>query len=144
MIALDTNVLIYAHRRDSAWHDRASSVTATLAGSRAPWAIPWPCLHEFYGIVTHPRIFSPPSTKSEAIDQIDEWLRSPRLLVLSELGAYWPQLRRLLTEGQVVGPRVHDARIAALCQLHGVREIWTADRDFRRFPGLRSRNPLVG
>jgi predicted nucleic acid-binding protein len=44
----------------------------------------------------------------------------------------------------VVGPQVHDARVAALCRLHGIRELWTADRDFSRFPQLRVRNPLVG
>lgn len=57
---------------------------------------------------------------------------------------YWPELRATLTAGRIVGPKVHDARIAALCRLHGVRELWSADRDFSRFPELRVRNPLVG
>ena len=70
MIAVETNLLVYAHRRDSPWHDAAQRVLAQLASSRAAWAIPWSCLHEFVGIVTHPRIYSPPSTREEALDQV--------------------------------------------------------------------------
>jgi uncharacterized protein len=50
----------------------------------------------------------------------------------------------VLDGSRVVGPQIHDARVAAICEHHGVRELWTADRDFGRFPGLRVRNPLVG
>jgi len=57
---------------------------------------------------------------------------------------YWPHLRDLLEVCRTVGPRVHDARVAAICRRHGVRELWTADRDFGRLSGLRTRNPLVG
>ena len=81
MIAIDTNVLVYAHREDSPFHETAAACLASCAESRAPWAIPWPC--------------------------------------------------------------VHDARIAALCLQHGVRELWSADRDFGRFPALRVVNPLL-
>ena len=56
MIALDTNLLVYAHRRDSEWHAEATAAVRELAEGPAPWAIPWPCLHEFLAIVTHPRI----------------------------------------------------------------------------------------
>jgi uncharacterized protein len=49
-----------------------------------------------------------------------------------------------MQEGWIAGPQVHDARLGALCRLHGVRKLWTADRDFGRFPGLTIRNPLVG
>src|SRR5262249_10499698 len=58
-------------------------------------------------------------------------------------GNYWPMLSAMVTAGRVVGPRIHDARIAALCQLHGVRELWTTDRDFTRFPGVTVFNPLL-
>ena len=59
MIAVDSNVLVYAHREDSDWHDPAYACLLELAEGRDPWAIPWPCLHEFLAIVTHPRIYSP-------------------------------------------------------------------------------------
>lgn len=144
MIALDTNVLVYAHREESSWHELASARVTALAESRAPWAIPWPCLHEFLAIVTHPRIYAPPTPLAAAVDQVEAWLGAPGLVVLSEGGGYWPELRAALEGGRIAGPQVHDARVAALCRLHGVRELWTADRDFGRFPGLVVRNPLVG
>lgn len=144
MIAVDTNLLVYAHREDSAWHDAAYARIAALAEGRGPWAIPWPCLHEFLAIVTHPRIWSPPTPPMTALDQVEAWLEAPRLVLLSETEAYWPTLRAALDAGRIAGPQVHDARIAALCQLHGVRELWTADRDFGRFPTLTVRNPLLG
>lgn len=142
MIAVDTNILVYAHRRDSPWHAEAAKAVATLAESPARWALPWPCLHEFFGIVTHTRIYDPPSTIDAALEQIEAWLASPSVEPITELDGYWQQLRALLRSGRVQGPRVHDARIAALCVVHGVRELWTADRDFSRFPALTTRNPL--
>jgi uncharacterized protein len=145
MIAVDTNILVYAHRRDSEFHAAAVSIVKGLAEARSAWAIPWPCLHEFFAIVTHPKIYGPPSTRMQAIGQIDAWLASPTLSALSESGGYWDHLKPLLDNGKVVGPMVHDARIAALCVSHGVRELWSADRDFGRFgPSLAVRNPLVG
>jgi toxin-antitoxin system PIN domain toxin len=142
MIAVDTNILVYAHRKDSEWNDVAYAKLAGLAGGTATWAIPWPCVHEFYSIVTHPRIFDPPSSIEQALDQVAAWMESPSLVLISEEGDYWPGLKELLSKAKLRGPAVHDARIAALCRLHGVRELWTADRDFSRME-LAVTNPLV-
>ena len=144
MIAVDTNILVHAHRRDSRWHAPASTCVRGLAEGRRAWAIPWPCLHEFLAIVTHPRVYAPPSAMEEALDQVDAWMESPSLAILGEPHDHWPILRRQLAAGQVHGPMVHDARIAALCIGHGVSELLTADRDSGRFSSLASRNPLVG
>ena len=144
MIALDTNLLVYAHREDAVWHEAASACVRRLAEGGAPWAVPWPCLHEFLAIVTDPRIFAPPTPIARALDQVDAWLESPSLVPLAEGVAYWASLRALVAGGRVVGPLVHDARIVALCRDHGIDELWTADRDFSRFPDLPLRNPLVG
>jgi toxin-antitoxin system PIN domain toxin len=144
LIAVDTNVLVYAHRADSPWNAAACVKLAGLAEGRAQWAIPWPCLHEFFAIVTHPRIYKPPTPISQAIDQIEAWMGSPSLVLIGETENYWRSLRPLLEASRVEGPQVHDARIAALCLLHGVDELWTVDRDFSRFPDLRVHNPLVG
>ena len=141
---IDTNVLVYAHREDSPWHDGAYARVAQLAEGRDAWAIPWPCLHEFLAIVTHPRIYAPPTPLAAAIDQVDAWLESPRVTLLCESDGYWTELQSLLVEGRISGPLVHDARVAALCRLHGITELWTADRDFGRFHGLSVCNPLVG
>ena len=143
MIAVDTNLLIYAHRRESPWHDRALARVRELAEGTQPWAIPWTCAHEFYGVVTNSRVFRPPSTPAEAIAQIEEWRASPSLVLLGETDAHWRELRMLMEAGRISGPMVHDARIAAICIAHGVRELWTADRDFGRFPALTARNPLA-
>ncbi|WP_045878177.1 TA system VapC family ribonuclease toxin [Pseudofrankia sp. DC12] len=143
MIAVDTNVLVYAHRRDSAFHEPAAAVMRGLAESAAAWAIPWPCVHEFYSITTHTRIYDPPSQPDQALAQIEAWLGSPSLDLLHEGVTYWPTLRTMLESGKVQGPLVHDARIAALCLANGVRELWSADRDFGRFPDLTVRNPLI-
>ena len=143
MIAVDTNLLVYAHREDSLWHGTAYARIEELAEGRAAWAIPWPCLHEFLAIVTHPRIFSPPTPLATAVDQIDAWMESPSLVLLSEIEGYWPELRSVLQVSLITGPQVHDARVAALCKLHGIEELWTADRDFSRFHGLTVRNPLI-
>lgn len=144
MIAVDTNLLVYAHRNDSPWHVAADQVMADLAEGSSAWAIPWPCVHEFLAIVTHPRIYNPPTPLERAIEQIEAWLDAPSLVLLAETTGYWPRFHEILEASRVTGPRVHDARVAALCRLHGVHELWTADRDFGRFPGLRVRNPLVG
>ena len=110
--------------------------------SRVTWGLPWPCVHEFLAIVTHPRIYDPPSTIAEALNQVDAWLESPVAELLSESRSHWEVLKESLRSGRIKGPMVHDARVAALCIAHGVTEFWTADRDFSRFPTLAIRNPL--
>ena len=144
MIAVDTNILVYVHREDSPWHEGAYARLRELAEGREAWAVPWPCLHEFLAIVTHPQIYDPPSPLETALAQVEAWLEAPGLVLLAETGSYWPEFRAALIAGRVAGPQVHDARVAALCVLHGVRELWTADRDFSRFPALKVTNPLVG
>jgi toxin-antitoxin system PIN domain toxin len=143
MIAVDSNLLVYAHREDSPWHDAAYACLAGLAEGRQAWAIPWPCLHEFLAIVTHTRIYDPPTPIDKAIDQVEAWLESPSLVLLAESEDHWAKLISLLRAGRISGPKVHDARVAAICLQHGATELWTIDRDFSRFPGLKVRNPLV-
>jgi len=139
----DTNILVYAHRTDSPWFEPARRALRPLVEGEGRWAIPWPCLHEFLAISTHPNIYRPPTEPARASEQVAALIASPGLVFLGESAGYWPVLRRLLATGQVTGPKVHDARIAAICLCHGVSELWTADRDFSRFPELRTRNPLV-
>jgi len=144
MIAVDTNILVYAHREDATWHDAAHARLKALAEGPSPWAIAWPCIHEFLAIVTHPRIFAPPTPLARAIEQVEAWLESPSLALLGEAEGYWSRLRSTLEGGRVAGPAVHDARVAAICLQHGVRELWSADRDFAKFRELRVVNPLAG
>ncbi|MGH8256156.1 MAG: type II toxin-antitoxin system VapC family toxin [Steroidobacteraceae bacterium] len=143
MIAIDTNILVYAHRRDSEWHQPAAACVRELAEGDAAWALPWPCVHEFFSIVTHERIYSPSSSAINALEQISAWIESPRVVLLSETAGYWDLLALLVEKSKITGPRIHDARIAALCIHHEVRELLSADRDFSRFAALRIRNPLL-
>ena len=143
MIAVDSNLLIYSHREDSEFHAAARELIDSLRHQPAPWAIPWPCIHEFIGIVTHPGIYKPASSLSEALGFVDSLFASPPLELLSESSGYFEKLRAIVTGARLKGPRIHDARIAALCLHHGVSELWSADRDFSAFPQLKVRNPLV-
>lgn len=145
MIAVDTNILVYAHRRESAHHDRAMALVRELAEGGEPWAIPWPCAYEFFSVVTDARIWKDAaSTPDQAWEQIAAWTASPTLALLCEPDDFVRSLECFVRRPRVRGPVVHDARIAALCVGHGVRELLTADRDFSLFPELRTRNPLQG
>lgn len=143
MIAVDSNILVYAHRADMPWHDMARGSLETLAAARANWAIPMHCLHEFYGIVTRKSLFAHPTPPEIAIAQLNALLACENLVVLAEDGDHWCFMAELIEVGGVAGAAVHDARIAASCLRHGVSEFWTADRDFSRYPMLFTRNPLV-
>jgi toxin-antitoxin system PIN domain toxin len=143
VISVDTNLLVHAHRRDSRWHAPAVRTVESLANGRAAWSIPWPCVHEFFAIVTHPRIYAPASKPAQALEQLRAWRESPSLTLLAEDDAYWPVLESLVERAALRGPAIHDARIAALCLRHGVQELLTADHDFSRFPQLATRNPLI-
>jgi uncharacterized protein len=142
MIAVDTNILVYAHREDSSWHDRALEVVTELAEERSAWAIPWPCIWEFIAIATHPRIYNPPSSIDDALIQVERWIESPSLHLIGEGAGFFETLNPTLRKAKVRGAAVHDARIAAICLRHGVAQLLTADRDFSRYPQLRTMNPL--
>ena len=144
MIAVDANILVYAHRADSPFHGSAKACLKALAEGSAAWSLPWPCLHEFLAIVTHPRVYNPPTPLPQAIDQVDAWIASPSCVLLAESEQHWAELKATLTEARAAGPRIHDARVAALCTQHGVKELWSADRDFSRFGRVKVVNPLAG
>jgi uncharacterized protein len=143
MIAVDTNLLVYSHREELPAFEGAGRKIRELADSPRLWAIPWPCIHEFLAIVTNPRIFRPATPVETALTDVSRLLEAPALQLIGENEGYWDELRRLLRSSGVVGSRVHDARIAAICIANGVAELWSADRDFGRFPTLAVRNPLV-
>jgi toxin-antitoxin system PIN domain toxin len=142
MIAVDTQILVFAHREDSPFHEAALGVLTELTEARAPWALPWPVVHEFLAIVTHPRLYRPSSTQDQAFGFVESVFASPSIRLLGEGPVHLETLKRLCSTGRIAGPVVHDARIAALCLDHKVKELWSADRDFSRFKGLRVRNPL--
>ncbi len=143
MIAIDTNVLVYAHRRESSFHVRAFACLKTLAEGTQPWGIPVSCLHEFLAISTNPKIFNPPSSFEQALAQVDAWLAAPGVQILHSGVSHWQILAELTRKTHIQGGQFHDARIAAICIENGVSVLWSADRDFGRFKALKTLNPLV-
>lgn len=144
MLAVDTNILVHAHRYEPGESNAAFEVVRGLADGERPWAIPWPCVYEFFGIVTNPKIWrEKASTAAQAWSQVEAWLASPTLRLLGETPGFETVLARFLTLPRVRGPLVHDARVAALCVAHGVEALLTRDRDFSLFGELRTRNPLA-
>lgn len=143
MTAVDTNILIYAHRQDLPCHMACAAALRRLAEGALPWGIPWPCVHEFLSVTTNPRIFATPSPPELAVQQIEFWMESPALRLLGEPSGYWEKLRATFIGGKLRGPQVHDARIHAICLAHGVQELWSADRDYSRMRGLRLVNPCL-
>lgn len=143
MIAVDTNLLVYSARRDMPLHAPALSCITDLSQSRQPWCIPWPCVHEFISVATNRRLFEVPMPLDVAFDVIDAWRSTPWFAFIGEAPGHLARLRDISLTGRIAGPMIHDARIAAICIEHGVRELWSADRDFGRFPALKVVNPLV-
>ena len=143
MIAVDTNLLVYAHRGESPFHAQAFECLRALAEGTQRWGIPVSCLHEFLAVVTHPKVFSPASTGPQALAQVSAWLASPQAEVLHSGAQHWRILAELATAAKLQGGQFHDARIAALCIENGVSLLWSADRDFGRFKRLKTVNPLV-
>jgi toxin-antitoxin system PIN domain toxin len=143
VIAVDTNFLVYARRKEAVHHAEAKQLLAELSEGRRPWTIPWPCVYEFLRVVTHPRVFKPPTQLWMALEDLDQLLDSPAITLLGEGPGHRVHLRNMVTAGRATGNVAHDAHIAALLREHGVREFWTTDKDFHRFPGIAVRNPFT-
>jgi len=142
VIALDTNILVYARREETPHHRRALQILTRFAEGDQPWALPWPCVYEFLRVVTHPRVFEPPTDLDAALSDLESLLESPSLVLLGEGPSHREHMWRAVKDGHAEGNLAHDAHIAALCIENGVRELYTADRDFRRFTGLKASNPF--
>ncbi len=143
MIAVDTNMLVYAHRRVAPEHAAATEVLRGLVDGSRDWALPWPCCYEFLSVVTNRKLWKEHATSAEsAWRQLCNWMHAPTCFLLTETDDFSGVLKDFLVRPGVYGPRVHDAKIAALCFVHGVDSLWTRDRDFSLFPELRTRNPL--
>ena len=145
MIAVDTNLLVYAHRRESRHHEAASSLLRELAQGDDAWAIPWPCCYEFLSVVTNPRIWRDSATSPEqSWRQLSAWAASPSVRLIGETDDFLEILEGFVRRPRVIGGVVHDARIAAICVAHGAEALLTRDRDFSLFPELKTRDPIAG
>lgn len=138
MIAVDTNVLIYAHVTTFPLHSLALARVTELAQAPDPWAVPVFCLTEFLRVVTHPRLFDRPFTSRQACDALEALQESPSLLILHPGERYVPLLLDTVRESGAAGNLIFDAQIVAVCREAGVRDLLTEDRDFARFPAIRT------
>ncbi len=144
MIAVDTNILVYAHRRESRYHEEAAAVLRSLAEGESPWAIPWPCCYEFLSVVTKRKIWRDAATTPErGWQQLSAWAESPSARLIGETDDFFSVLGQFVQRPRVVGGVIHDARIAAICAAHGVDALLTKDRDFSLFPELPTRDPIA-
>ena len=137
MIAVDTNVLICANREESALHGVALKALRLLAEGDEAWAIPVFCLGEFLRVVSHDRLFDPPTPVPHALDSLESLLASPSVRLLTPGDHYLRLLRGLIDESSVRGNLIFDAQIASVCLEHGASRLLTEDRDFARFRKLK-------
>lgn len=140
--ALDTNILVYAHRVEAPHHRAALRLLRETVAGREPWALCWPVVYEFLRVVTHPRVFHPPTPMETAWAAVEALTGARSVVMLAETERHREILDDVLRGSGALGNVVHDAHIVALLREHGVGEIVTADEDFRRFPGLRVTNPF--
>lgn len=141
MIAVDTNVLVHAHRTGSEASAAARARLAELAEGSAPWAIPVFCLGEFLRVMTHRRYFSNPHSVAEARRAVEDLVASPSVMVLRPGERFTARLLDAVVEGRAHGNRVFDAQIVALCREWSVARLLTYDRDFARWRGMKVETP---
>jgi hypothetical protein len=133
MIAIDTNILVYAHREEMPLHAPALERLRSLAEGSTPWALPTFCIGEFVRVVTHPRIFHPPTDLETALAFLDQVLGSPSARMVVPGATFPARFAEACRAGAVQGNLAFDAQLVAVCREHGVVEILTEDRDFARF-----------
>lgn len=139
-VALDTNVLIMVFREGGAPGDALRAVLARHSAAGTTFAVPVFCIGEFWRVATDRRAMTPVAPV-RALAWID-WLLSDGATLLTPGPGYWPILKTLLAAVLPVGTDVFDSQIAALCQEHGIAEIWTFDRAFVPHSQMRVVNPL--
>jgi uncharacterized protein len=139
--AVDSNVLIAAHRREHPNHQAARRRLEMLAEGDSPWGLIVFCIIEFLRVVTHPRVFAPPSTLEMASSFIDRLTESPSVRWLTPGEHFWDTLRDVAAEAGASGNLLFDAQIAAVCRDAGALHLVTSDRDFARFRFLTTEAP---
>jgi toxin-antitoxin system PIN domain toxin len=136
VIAVDTNILVYADRSDLPRHGEAEAALRALAEGDEAWALPVFCTAEFVRVVSHPRVFDTPTPPEDALAAVDALLASPSCHLLLPGPRYWALFQQAMRDSAASGNLVFDAQIVAVCLEHGARTILTEDRDFSRFPGV--------
>lgn len=140
MDLLDVNVLVNGYRRDAPRHQAFRKFVESLVKGGQPFAIPSVSLSGFFRVVTHPRIFSPPSTFNDALIFADQLRSLPHCITVEPGPRHWEIFVDLCKRGNASGNLVSDAYLAAITIETG-GELVTDDRGFGRWPGLKWRRP---
>jgi toxin-antitoxin system PIN domain toxin len=141
MVLLDVNVLVYAHRQDAPHHLQYLSWLEDLINSDHAYGVSDLVLSGFLRVVTHPRVFNPPSGMDKALAFAEELRNQSTCTMINPGPRHWEIFCRLCKTANIKGNLVPDAFLAALAIESGSEWV-TADRDYHRFPGLRVRHPL--
>jgi uncharacterized protein len=140
--SVDVNVLLYASDRSSDRHERARRFVETCAAGPEILCLTWPTLMSYLRIATHPRIFAAPLNPDEALSNVASLAELPHVRVVSEQDGFLDAYRRVAGDMSVRGNLVPDAHVAAILFQHGVRTLYSNDRDFRKFESLDVRDPF--
>lgn len=138
MDLLDVNVLVNAHRGDSPDHLRYADYLRALGAGREPFAVPSIVFSGFLRIVTHPKVFTPPSTIHEALHFVAQIRGLPHCITVQPSTRHWDVFADLCRTGNAKGNLISDAYLAAIAKESG-NELVTGDRGFGRWPGLKWR-----
>ena len=142
MMLVDTNVMVYAHRRDAERHPEYRDWMRALINGPEPYAVADFAVLGMVRVVTDRRFYREvASTITDALAFADEIRNQPQAHVISPGPKFWSIFSNLCRQAEAGGKLVPDAYLAALALEHGC-EVVTTDKDFRRFPGLRWRHPL--
>jgi len=141
VIIIDINVLVYAHREDEPNNARFAEWLSSVLRSPDPFAIPSVVGTGFIRIVTHPRIYDPPTPLARALQFIDLLRERPNHAMIEAGPRHWTIFRRLCTAARLKGADISDAHLAAIAIESGA-EIISTDSGFGRFPDLRWRHPF--
>ena len=141
--AVDANLLLYASDENSQLHDRAITLLDEIAMGPEIAYLFWPVAMAYLRIATHPAIFARPLSHADARANLESLLSLPHVQAVGEGDAFWARFREVADDLRPTGNLVPDAHVVALMLSHGVRTIWTRDRDYRSFAGIRVRDPFA-
>jgi toxin-antitoxin system PIN domain toxin len=145
MIFIDTNVLVYAANPRLPFHEACRSYLERCRRGSSPWYLSWPVCYEFLRVCTHPVLFAKPWPLAVGWDFITALLESGSGQILLPTARHGETLAEVISEiPHLKGSILHDAHTAVLMREHGIREIYTRDTDFHRFPFLKVIDPVAG
>jgi toxin-antitoxin system PIN domain toxin len=141
VIVVDANLLIYSYDTESSDHRKSRAWVEDVFSGRELVGLSWQTVSAFLRVITNRRLPGSRLALERAVQIVDEWLAQPNVRILVPGDDHWSVLRAMIVEGAASGPLITDAQLAALTIEYG-GVLYTADRDFARFPGLRWVNPL--